>query len=310
MGAGLTSTTSTPSSSGVFGNNTATVGNGNGVYGLANAANGVGVLGANSAATGAAPGVLGESSSSGGTGVWGSGNFAGVAGYTSSSTGTAVFGSNTATSGGGNGVLGQTTTPTGTGVVGINNVATTGYGVYGTSSNTGVYGTGNGSGVTGATSSPTGTGVVGVNSGGGYAGFFQGNAAVTGNLSIGGDVPMSSNPRMVFSGFLIGNLGNSPFGGYFVPDRNIVITRVTISENTAGQSCSTMAQVLLENYSTSVQLYALNLPNNEGRWDSGPLTLPVSGSNQIGIFSNPASGCSLGGSSPSDVFVNVQYVMQ
>jgi hypothetical protein len=309
-GIGLTATTSTPSSSGVFGYNTATVGNGNGVYGLATAANGVGVLGANSAATGEAPGVLGESSSSGGTGVWGSGNFSGVAGYTSSPTGYGVFGSNTATTGGGNGVLGQTTTPTGTGVVGINNAATTGYGVYGSSANTGVYGTGNGSGVTGATSSPTGSGVVGVNSGGGYAGFFQGNAAVTGNLSIGGDVPMSSNPRMVFSGFLIGNLGNSPVGGYFVPDRNIVITRVTISENSAGQSCSTLAQVLLINYNAGGQFYALDLPNNDFAIDSGALSLPVAGSNRISIVANPASGCSLGGSSPSDVFVNVQYVMQ
>src|SRR4029077_6773221 len=59
-------------------------------------------------------------------------------------------------------------------------------------------------------------------------------------VSIGLDTPMNSNPHMSFSGMIIGSLCFSPncgqggapiFGGGFVPDKNILITRVTTTIN-------------------------------------------------------------------------------
>jgi len=133
-----------------------------------------------------------------------------------------------------------------------------------------------------------------------------------GGVSINGDTPMSSNPRMVFSGFLAGNLGNGQTGGAFTPDRNITMTRVTVSEQSPGSGCSTTAQLLIW-YKTGGP-YSLDLGNDKTMVDSGPINLPVpaGGTSGFPIWMEawPASGCGLGGSSPADVFVNVQYVMQ
>ena len=67
----------------------------------------------------------------------------------------------------------------------------------------------------------------------------------TGGVSINGGPPMSSNPRMVFSAFLAGNLGNSQVGGIFTPDRNITMTRVSAVEQSPGSGCSTTARLLI-----------------------------------------------------------------
>src|SRR5579863_3887470 len=67
--------------------------------------------------------------------------------------------------------------------------------------------------------------------------YLEGNVK-TNTLSINNDAPMSNNPRMVFSGFMAGNLGgqspNHIDGGYFIPDRNITVTRVTASAASTG----------------------------------------------------------------------------
>jgi hypothetical protein len=133
---------------------------------------------------------------------------------------------------------------------------------------------------------------------------------VGGSVRINGDVSMSSNPRMFFTGFLAGNLGNFPAGGYFIPDRNIIITRVTASESNPGHGCSTTAQADLNVKTSADVLYSLDLGNNNYFPDSGSIQVSVAAGTQLWIGVQAASGCGLGGSSPSDVNVVVQYLMQ
>jgi hypothetical protein len=160
-----------------------------------------------------------------------------------------------------------------------------------------------------SSSSPQGTAVVGVNSSGGYGGYFQGNVAVTGNVAIGGDTPMSHNPHMIWSGFLVGNLGNNPGGGYLIPDQAIAVTRITAYANGEGSGCSTLAQILLQHTNTFA-FYEFSLPEGTNYFDSGPINVPIPAGTPLILGGVAASGCGLSGSSPSDVNVSVQYVMQ
>jgi hypothetical protein len=119
---------------------------------------------------------------------------------------------------------------------------------------------------------------------------------------------------MWFTGFMPGNLGNSPFGGYFVSDQAVFITRITYTVGSLGSNCSTPAQIrLLGN--TGLSYY---IPVAAGFFDSGPLSPPLSipastGQNNGGflIVGVPATGCiPVTGQSASDVNVSLQYVMQ
>ena len=172
-----------------------------------------------------------------------------------------------------------------------------------------------------STTSQAGTGVVGVNSAGGYAGYFQGNAAVTGStttaqLGIGGDPPMSHNPHMVFSGYFLGDLngsGTGLIGGSFTPEDPITITFIDASVQTDGSGCSTPAQVQLSQdvSGTFNLLVTLDIPEDNAFADSGPLTgVNALAGYKIWVTSIGASGCSVGGGSPQNVFVNAHYVMQ
>jgi hypothetical protein len=115
---------------------------------------------------------------------------------------------------------------------------------------------------------------------------------------------------MVFSGFMPGNLGNYPVGGFFIPDHNITITRMSASENAIGGGCSSDAGVLLWNWQTFANIYQLDLLQGVGYIDSGPLSISIPAGRKIVIQGGAASGCTpVTGQSPSDVFVNVQYVM-
>ena len=206
---------------------------------------------------------------------------------------------------------------------GVTSVVSASNAVYGQSLAT----TGQSNGGYFSTTSPAGTGVVGVNSAGGYAGYFQGNLAVTpGNLAvsgstttaqlgIGGDTPMSHNPHMVFSGYLLGDLSGGGFGllgGFFIPDQNITITRISASVQSPGTGCSTDATVDIYSNSATGPIASLNIGQDQGMDDSGPLNPPVNvaAGTQLTIGSVGASGCNLTGGSPNNVFVNVQYVMQ
>jgi hypothetical protein len=317
-GNGVLAKTTSSSGSGLYGSNSATTGSANGVYGQTSSPSGSGVAAINFSPSGNSYGVSGQSLSPTGTGVYGLGNGTGVTGASNSASGNGVYGSNNATTGGGNGVYGITTTPTGTGVVGVNNVATTGYGVYGQSSNTGVYGTGNGSGLTGTSSSSTGSGVVGImNAGGGYAGYFQGNTAITGNatvggsLTIGGDKPMTHSPRMTFSGTVASFTTSPQAAGYFIPDQPIVITRFTVAVGGGQNSfCSSpeFMSLTINGNASAATVNAEGNPDSTSFTDSGSLNIQVSAGTPIYMYGNSASGA--GCQSGNNITATVEYAMQ
>jgi hypothetical protein len=193
------------------------------------------------------------------------------------------------------------------GVVGLSNTATNA--VFGNNSAT--SGTSNGAAF--YSNSPQGTGVVGVNSAGGYAGYFQGNIAVTGNVSIGGDTPMSHSPRMTFSG-TVANFTTSQFqpAGYFIPDQPIVITRFTVATGNAdNQQCSTSSQMGVITVSNSLPFTYFIMtgdPNFPPYADSGPLSVPVAAGAPIQIVGLEGSG--LGCQSGGNMTATVEYAMQ
>jgi len=126
---------------------------------------------------------------------------------------------------------------------------------------------------------------------------------VVGSLQLNNDVAVSSNPHMSFSGFLPLALPPS-FAGYFAPDRNILITRMTVSVDTPSGCLSNPQIGLLDQNQNN--LFVLNLPTNQTVVDSGPIGLSVSSG--AGVTIAAISSCSL--FPAKNVFVNVQYVMQ
>jgi len=148
-----------------------------------------------------------------------------------------------------------------------------------------------------------------------------GNTVVSGSLKIGGDTPMSSNPHMSFSGMFPGSFcgdytcGNTSCsgaycagpGGYFVPDKNIAITRISVVvATTVDPSCYVWPGIeVLGGIS-----YSLNLSSTSHTLDSGPIYLFESAGTPITIIYSPAYACNLGSSGGGGVYVNVQYVMQ
>ncbi len=344
-GAGVAGFSVSGSGSGVVGtNSSASLGGGYGVQGLSYNTADPGVGGINNSPNGSAYGVWGQSLSSTGTGVYGSGIATGVTGsatgsgtgvygtggnigVTGSAPGTGVFGLATATTGTGSGVLGQSNSPGGTGVTGLNSSAG-GNGVSGLGF-TGVNGAGAGSGVTGTSTSSTGSGVVGIeNSGGGYAGFFQGDVAITGNaavsgnttmtgnttvggnLAIGGDTPMSHSPRMTFSGSVASFATSPQAAGFFIPDQAIVITRLTVAVG--------YGQTPLLCHSNESMSLTINGNANAAKviapvggffYDSGALNIPVNAGTPIYMYGNSASG-DPGCQSGNNINATVEYVMQ
>ncbi|NOZ94422.1 MAG: hypothetical protein GXP47_06760 [Acidobacteria bacterium] len=155
-------------------------GAGFGVHGLNVATGASGFLGG-TAGIFASTGVYGTSTSAAGVGVMGvvtTGNAIGV--YGQSTTGTGILGSST----GGDGVFGSTSADDKAGVHGASS-STGGNGVYGIASGT------NGTGVKGEASSGSAAyGVWGVSSSG-YAGYFDGNVFVWGDLHVAGTLSKS-----------------------------------------------------------------------------------------------------------------------
>jgi len=262
-----------------------------------------------------------------------------------------VEGINSAASGASNGGYFITGSAQGTGVVGINtvggsagyfqgNVAITGNATSGAfSASTAVAGVNAVQGTNSATSglsngglfttaSPAGSGIVAENNAGGYAAYLQGNVAVTGKLAIGGDTPMSHNPRMVWSGFLSGPFyscnpilnvcapAGDSVGGEFVPDQPIVITRLIAGEPLGNQSDVGCLGVFQNTSSGWVSIVDMQL-KQYGAGDTGPISVPAAANAPLYIFGTeaPSEGwqncpSAPSGSTASNVWVTVQYVMQ
>jgi hypothetical protein len=205
---------------GVLGRATATTGEAYGVLGRSYSTQGAGVYGSADANEGTTCGVYGISASTAGRGVLGSatavsGTTTGVYGESASPLGRGVYGGATATIGTNHGVYGQSDSSEGRGVTGYAGAtsgfafggrfvsqSTDGRGVLGhasasTGTTYGIRGTCNstdGTAVCGFALATTGTtyGVYGeTSSADGYAGYFEGHARVTGDLTVDGSLSAS-----------------------------------------------------------------------------------------------------------------------
>ena len=144
-----------------------------------------------------------------------------------------------------------------------------------------------------------------------------------GTVSIGGDTPMSSNPHMTFTAAHLGSLcwqgvkcggnGGSDMGA-FTPDKNILITRMTMSLNPIDPSCGP-AHVNIYDLPIYVGLHpfaSVPLPTGQNWVDSGPLTISITAGRFITVRAeiDNSALCSFGASAGGDVWITVNYVMQ
>jgi len=338
----LTATNSAAGTNAVYGANTASSGSSNGGYFSSASPGGSAVVGVNKTATGNAGYFQGNVTVTGTLTANGAFQGAGFSASSATANDSVVQGRNKAGKGTSNGGYFSSASPEGSGIVAENSVgglagffqgAVTiagppqgaalsassatpeGSVIQGTST----AGTGASNGGSFSTNSPAGSGIVAANTAkNGNAAWLQGNVVTTGNtataqLGVGGDAPMSHNPHMVFSGFIPSfasqiSIFKGSIGGYFVPDQNIVITRITVSQGNTAIDCSSPAAINLGNVNESVTLASLAL-GDTFFGQSGPLDLPVKANEEILIYGTPASGGTFC-QSPGGVFINVQYVMQ
>jgi hypothetical protein len=139
-----------------------------------------------------------------------------------------------------------------------------------------------------------------------------------GGVSINGDTPMTSNPHMSFSTMFIGSLCNSRANcgggsgsewGAFVPDRNIMITRIAITLNSAIDQSCLPAYVFVYQF-PGIYLGNVPIPAGTNFVDTGPLSISVPAGASLYVYPNIQGGCNLGASAGGDVYMNTQYVMQ
>jgi len=141
---------------------------------------------------------------------------------------------------------------------------------------------------------------------------------IRGGLTINSDTPMTSNPHMSFSTMFMGSLcagaQNCGFGtgsswGAFVPDHNIMITRMTITLNSAIDPSCLPANVYVQTPSGTV-LGSVPIPGNAFFVDSGALSINVPAGTVLYVVPGVTGNCNLGASAGGDVYMNTQYVMQ
>jgi hypothetical protein len=158
--------------------------------------------------------------------------------------------------------------------------------------------------------------------------------AVNGTVSIGGDIPMSSNPHMSFSASFPGSFcgditcggpsGNNNPGGLFVPDRAIALTAMNVSFiSYLDPSCSQPATLGIWS-GLGAQAPAATFPLSQatgqfqpasggafvGYWViSPPLSVPAGTFIFVGVYT-PTRNCTVGSSGGGNALANVEYVMQ
>jgi hypothetical protein len=140
-----------------------------------------------------------------------------------------------------------------------------------------------------------------------------------GGVSINGDTPMSHNPHMSFSTTFEGSLcggwvtcgyGTGSQWGGFVPDYNIVLTRIAATLNSAiDPSCN--AYITVSDTTAGQILGTIGLSHNVKTFDSGPESIPAPAGHFITVVPGTVGGsCNYGTSAGGDVYMNTQYVMR
>jgi uncharacterized protein YigA (DUF484 family) len=137
----------------------------------------------------------------------------------------------------------------------------------------------------------------------------HGTANVTSAITLNSET-LSSLPRMTFSTFFAGSFGSGSGLGYFISDRAITITRMTIGVGTIqGFACDLPPLVrLCSDSQCAAFLIEIPIFEEQSAVDSGPLSiqlLPSTGVYVVPLYIHP--GCPY---APQNVNAVVQYVMQ
>jgi len=146
--------------------------------------------------------------------------------------------------------------------------------------------------------------------------YLEGNVRAN-TLSVNNDTPMSHNPHMSFSGTFVGSLCNNlncglssgSLWGAFIPDYNIVITRIMGTLNSEIDPSCLPANISVQ--APNNQTYGtVSLPANAIYFDSGPISIAVPGGQFVELYPRIWGGCNFGASAGGDLYMNAQYVMQ
>jgi len=138
---------------------------------------------------------------------------------------------------------------------------------------------------------------------------------VGGPLTIQGDTPMNAAPHMYLTGYTPGPVNGQTIYKpiFFIPTKNILITRMTVAASPNGCSANPIP-FWIENWNLSVpqdsvDLYDLYLPADGFVADSGPLSIPIPAGTDVAVLFDPPL-CNIGVNPPTDISVSVEYVMQ
>lgn len=202
------------------------------------------------------------------------------------------------------GIIGGHLAVLGNGRVGINNAnPSTALDVVGNISSSGT--------LIGGSLSVSGGGVIngglattaGITTGAGVT--VGGQLTTNAGLKINGDITMNAAPHMFITGNLPGPLFAGQPAAFFLPDRNITITRFSMYVNVP-VLCSPAGTVSIVNSGNNTDLKDLNItgPYN----DLSGLSIPIAAGAQISVFVTTAPNC---GIQPAtrDGAVSIQYVM-
>jgi len=132
-----------------------------------------------------------------------------------------------------------------------------------------------------------------------------GQLTANAGLKINGDITMNSAPHMFITGNLPGPLFAGQPAAFFLPDRNITITRFSMYVNVPFL-CSPAGTVSIVNSGNNTDLQDLTIsgPYN----DLSGLAIHVAAGTQISVFVTTAPNCGI--QSPTrDGAVSIQYVM-
>jgi Stigma-specific protein, Stig1 len=134
----------------------------------------------------------------------------------------------------------------------------------------------------------------------------NGKVAITGTLSLNGDSPLASSPRVFVSAFLAGDLVTPVSAGRMIPERAITVTRVTVNLKTAGANCTEPAVISVTDGATKEQ--EIFLGSGTSAYDSGPMSMPFAAGANVDVLLSRGAVC-LSGTNPANADVAIQYRM-
>ena len=138
-----------------------------------------------------------------------------------------------------------------------------------------------------------------------------------GTMSLNGDIAVGSNPRMTFTGFLLGDTGDSgqlnSLLGIFHPDRDIVVTGVYGVVNNKGiGNCSNPSVITVGSFGSSgTPTATLTLYEGVENWQNDHLYVPLTTTYDVAIMlTQNSGGCGFLQHTTQNPVITVEYYMK